>query len=74
MTSIEDINANGIYEVSQHGEQKHIKASSGDVLVLASKKAELLFVDTIRKTEGIEDDVDIESWYGYERNMANPKA
>lgn len=62
----------------QHGKkgrkQLFIKSDcSEDTLMLASEKAQTAFLKYIEQAF-CEDDMDIDSWYGWKCNMDNPKA
>lgn len=61
-----------LWDVKTQDDKTFITGSSG-TLQLLSEKARLAFV---RKVESLSTDpeMDMESWYGFERNMANPKA
>ena len=63
----------GIFEVSKNGNQLIIKSGCGSDILIASKKAKLLFLEIIRERYMSNTD-DAECWYGFQRNMDNPKA
>jgi hypothetical protein len=62
----------GFWNVKCDGEKTFVEGSTSR-LGLLTEKARLAF---LRSVEALKSDpeMDMESWYGYERNMANPKA
>ncbi|KHN49234.1 hypothetical protein [Pectobacterium fontis] len=65
---------NGIWNVIRNGKKLvisvgHVKQS----LIIASDTAKLSFL-SILKEKYMDDANDVESWYGFQRNMDNPKA
>ncbi len=62
------------WQISINGDRLFVKCGfTKDTLMLASEKACNSFLSLILK-KYCRDFDDIESWYGYERNMNNPKA
>jgi hypothetical protein len=62
----------GNFEVSTSGEKTFIKGPAS-ILVLATKSAEAAFSKLVYELKA-DDGLDMDSWYGYQRNMADPKA
>ena len=72
--AVEERETNDPWQISLKGEKTFMTCGfAQDTLMLASEKARNSFLSLIlNKYCG--DFGDIESWYGYERNMHNPKA
>jgi len=70
--SVDEREGNGIWEVTTKDDKTFVSGSTS-TLQLLSEKSRLAF---LRKIEGLKSDpeMDMESWYGFERNMADPKA
>ena len=62
----------GFYNVTNDGDKTFVKGSLS-TLLLASGKARKAFLSRV---DALRDDreLDMESWYHFRRNMANPKA
>jgi hypothetical protein len=65
-------NAWGAYVVTNVGDKTFVKGPSS-TLLLANEKARKAFLS---KVDALRDDreLDMEGWYHFRRNMANPKA
>lgn len=70
--SVDERESVGVWDVKIQGDKTFITGPFG-TLQLLSEKARLAF---LRKVESLKSDpdMDMESWYGFERNMANPNA
>ncbi len=68
----------GLYSVTRRGDQVIVGVGHvDDKLVLASPKAKSAFLRCVRDrymNSTNDEDWDAESWYGFQRNMDNPKA
>ena len=62
----------GIWSVKTKGDKTFIEGHAS-TLALLGEKARSAFLVKVRGLTG-QQELDIESWYGFERNMANPKA
>jgi len=62
----------GLWDVTTQGDKTFIKGTTS-TLQLLSEKARLAFLTAVEKLKD-DPEMDMESWYGFERNMANPKA
>lgn len=70
--SVEDRESNGIWVVTNAGDKTFVTGSNS-TLQLLSEKARRAFLAAVVALKS-DPEMDMESWYGYERNMANPKA
>lgn len=70
--SVNEREGNGIWEVTTRDDKTFVTGSTS-TLQLLSEKSRLAF---LRKVEALKSDpdMDMESWYEFERNMANPKS
>jgi hypothetical protein len=71
--AIKNAGDEGMWYVSKHGNQLFVRDDNcPDTLLLASPSAKQTFLNHIeRKFCG---EMDMESWYGYQRNLNNPHA
>ena len=72
--SVQSEEGNGFWEVTRRGDQ--LVLSIGHVeeaLIIASESAKSTFLNLVRELY-MDNTDDVESWYGYQRNMDNPKA
>ena len=63
----------GPWRVTTDGDRTFIEGSLS-TLALVSEKARVAFRQKVRELTGESEPFDIETWYGFERNMANPRA
>lgn len=64
----------GIWDVVENNERLIVSAGHVDEkLIIASEQAKTAFLKILREKH-MDDTDDVESWYGYQRNMDNPKA
>jgi hypothetical protein len=65
---------NGIWNVSKRGNNIIVQVGNAkDALIIASSEAKNVFLNLVRERY-MDGDDDAESWYGFQRNMDNPKA
>jgi len=62
----------GNFDVTTDGEKTFIKGNVS-TLVLVNENARAAFSKMVDELKG-DDTMDMDSWYGFQRNMANPKA
>lgn len=63
----------GNYEVIVNGDMTFVKGHTDTTLVLASEKARRALLREVASLRG-DTEMDMDSWVGFERNMANPRA
>lgn len=63
----------GNYTINVKGDQTFVKGHTGTTLFLGSEKARRAFLNAVHALTG-DSEMDMDSWIGYQRNMANPKA
>lgn len=77
-SAVSDEETNGIYEIQLSDQKIFLKVGHvPETLLIASKEAKEHFLKNLRErymSEDEDEDVDPESWYGFQRNMDNPKA
>lgn len=73
-SAVSEEESNGIFEVSSSQGKLFVKVGHvTDSLMITSPQAKALFLDILRE-KFMDGESDVESWYGYQRNMDNPKA
>lgn len=70
--SVEEREANGNWDVTTNGEKTFVTGSTS-TLQLLSEKARLAFLKQVELLK-TDPEMDMDSWYGFERSMADPKA
>ncbi|GCE90446.1 hypothetical protein MSKU15_2047 [Komagataeibacter diospyri] len=70
--SVAEREDNGIWAVTTNGDKTFVTGPTS-TLQLLSEKARRTFLNAVEALKS-DPEMDMESWYGYERNMANSKA
>ena len=70
--AVENREGHGPFDVTTKGEMTFVKGHAS-TLVLANQNARSAFLKMVDDLKN-DNELDMESWYGFRRNMANPKA